>query len=370
MSVIACLRIPPTTAVCDLCAELTPVVEPAPDCVWMDWTGGPPAAVLAHRLAGRLARLAGTLGAGAGTRSVEHKTPPAGAGSLPYRLGVAPCRFAAAVLASPGIDKAAAVLPVRPVPGGHWLRPEALPAFAARLPVALLPGLDPDVQAALTALGVNTLGELLASPRDLLHARLGAAAGPLLDWARGHDPRPVRALYPPERLTHRIPAETMAGADSGRLETLLAQAAGVLAARLHAAGQACAELAIVWGGSRHERRFTPPIAGAGQLARAAIWLAKQAVAGWARTAGRGGQPSPLEIQDDCVLEVTPTGYAGRQALLWEPDRPGGARHHPALAAVRARFGHTFRSPARLAGCAREAVARYEAMNRFFRLSDG
>jgi len=234
MSVIACLRIPPTPAVCDLCAELTPVVEPAADCVWMDWTGGPPVPMLAARLAEALAALQDSLLPG---------RPQLGL----YRLGVAPRRFAAGALASQTFDAARTGLPVQPVPGGYWVRTEALPAFASRLPIAFLTELDPDVRSALEALGVGTLGDLLSSPRELLHAHIGAEAGRLLDWARGRDPRPVRALYPPERLVHRVPAEALASADAERLETVIGQAAAALAERLHTAGQACARLAVVWG---------------------------------------------------------------------------------------------------------------------------
>lgn len=263
MSVIACLRIPPTPAVCDACAQLTPAVEPAADGVWMDWTGGPPVPVLA-------ARLAEALGAHPETAAV------------PYRLGVAPRRFAAGVLASQAIPPAVAAawddLPVQPIPGGYWVCAAAWPAFAARLPVALLPELDPAARTALSALNVRILGDLLTIPRELLQGHLGSATGRLLDWARGHDPRPVQALYPPQRLVQRIPAEALIGADAQRLAAIIGQAAADLAARLAAAGQACARLAVFWGEGRHERRFIPPIADGGQLARAAWQAARRALA--------------------------------------------------------------------------------------------
>lgn len=371
MSVIACLRIPPTPAVCDACAQLTPAVEPAADGVWMDWTGGPPVPVLA-------ARLAEALGAHPETAAV------------PYRLGVAPRRFAAGVLASQAIPPAVAAawddLPVQPIPGGYWVCAAAWPAFAARLPVALLPELDPAARTALSALNVRILGDLLTIPRELLQGHLGSATGRLLDWARGHDPRPVQALYPPQRLVQRIPAEALIGADAPRLAAIIGQAAADLAARLAAAGQACARLAVFWGEGRHERRFIPPIADGGQLARAAWQAARRALAesvldpGGRRQGHPDGreQPLPMEMPGDCVLEITPTRRQGRQTLLWDSQRPNGARHHPALAAIRARYGHTFRcprqdaagittgGPAGGASRAREAVAHYEAMNRFYR----
>ena len=375
MSVIACLRIPPTPAVCDLCAELTPVVEPAADCVWMDWTGGPPVPVLAARLAEALAALPDCL--------LPDCLLPDRPQLALYRLGVAPRRFAAGALASQTFDAARTGLPVQPVPGGYWVRTEALPAFASRLPIAFLTELDPSVRGALEALGVGTLGDLLSSPRELLQAHIGAETGRLLDWARGRDPRPVRALYPPERLVHRVPAEALASTDAERLETVIGQATAALAERLHTTGQACARLAVVWGGKRHERCFTPPVADAGQLARAAAQAAKQLLLEWAHDKSGRAPSSEIsgnpEIPGDCVLEISPTAYAGRQTLLWDPDRPDGPRHHPALAAICARFGHTFLRPARpagphprpgfLAAHGREAVARYEAMNRFYWLAE-
>jgi len=76
VAVIACLRWPPALirsadgtgksfpdsareAILDVCAQLTPVVEPGDDCVWMDWTGCGEAERLAEKLSAALARLRG-----------------------------------------------------------------------------------------------------------------------------------------------------------------------------------------------------------------------------------------------------------------------------------------------------------------------
>jgi DNA polymerase-4 len=61
-------------------------------------------------------------------------------------------------------------------------------AFLAPLPLRRLPGLGPATEAALAGLGLSTLGQLAATPEDVLRRRLGpAAAGSLPLRARGVD---------------------------------------------------------------------------------------------------------------------------------------------------------------------------------------
>jgi DNA polymerase-4 len=65
-------------------------------------------------------------------------------------------------------------------------------AFLHPLPVADLWGVGEATRAELEALGVATIGELAATPRAMLEARIGAAAAAhLADLAMGIDPRPV-----------------------------------------------------------------------------------------------------------------------------------------------------------------------------------
>src|SRR5581483_4855875 len=56
-------------------------------------------------------------------------------------------------------------------------------AFLAPLPLRRLPGLGPAAERSLQGLGVTTLGELAALPRDVLQRRVGEHAGAFL-WER------------------------------------------------------------------------------------------------------------------------------------------------------------------------------------------
>ncbi|HUF19966.1 MAG TPA: DNA polymerase Y family protein [Burkholderiales bacterium] len=67
-----------------------------------------------------------------------------------------------------------------------------------RLPIEALE-LRPDAAASLDRLGVRTLGELLALPRDGLARRFGQTLLDLLDRALGRLPDPRPPLIPPER---------------------------------------------------------------------------------------------------------------------------------------------------------------------------
>ncbi|MBO8141872.1 MAG: hypothetical protein H0Z37_06830 [Firmicutes bacterium] len=330
MSIVACLRTSPTPDVCDLCAALTPVVEPDAGCVWMDWTGLRPVPALAGELAQAL-------------------------GPAEYRLGVAPVRFAAAALAA-----GCGVQPAEAIPGGYWVPHEVLAAFAARLPLAHLPEISPETRSALAALHIRTLGELLSVPREFLRDRIGPGADRLLSWAQGRDPRPIRPLYPPAALHRRISSERW-HPDARRLEAALGQAVAGMVTELRGLGRGCARLAVSLGHRRRERSFVPPSADSEHLGRIARRLAEQLLL---QRPGPGGVPSDPEgaPAGDLIVEMTPADYPGRQTALWEPGRPRAAGRESSLAAVCARFDSLLR-PRK----PREAAARYEAMSRFYAL---
>jgi DNA polymerase-4 len=63
------------------------------------------------------------------------------------------------------------------------VRPGEEAAFLAPLPLRRLPGLGPAAERGLNGLGVSTLGQLAALPRDVLQRRLGEHAGASL-WER------------------------------------------------------------------------------------------------------------------------------------------------------------------------------------------
>lgn len=432
MTVIACLQLPrkrhsagtpPASsmdAALDLCAQLTPVVEPDGEQIWMDWTGCGAVPALVEKLASGLARLTG-----AGTDS------PAGSslGRARYRLGVAPLRFVAGAVAAGGVaveDVAFAI--DTPVLLGFRVTDGALPEVLAALRIRALPEIDAEVRDALRALGVRTLGELARFPRDLLYDHVGPAADRLLDWARGQDPRRVRALYPPERLERRIsmkalglagglqddwlslssggsngasrgePTGELSGVgaviDAARLKTIVSRVAEELAAELAASRRACAALTITAGRRRLKRSFTTPVTAPDQLGRIILHMLRRLLSD-----APSSDHSTIRFSDDFVITVTPVLHAGQQMTLFALDRPGAPAkrkklsvlEHPALAAVRARFGHLFRfntlageanfrlwngrggsepSNPQGDGCdgatrRRDAVAHYEAMCRFY-----
>lgn len=414
MTVIACLQLPSERnsvkpgiagmsddAVLDLCAQLTPVVEPDGDRIWMDWTGCGAVPELAEKLAAGLARLTGvnagtnangpaassrrrgyTDGPAASSRRREHTGGPAE--SPPrrarYGLGVAPLRFVAGALAAGAgaghaAAKAADILTDTPVVGGFRVEGDALPEALASLRIRALPGIDAEVQEALQALDVRTLGELARFPRDLLHGHVGPVADRLLDWARGRDERRVRALYPPERLERRIAAEALglagglhhdlfgdvsgggpAGGFSGaaaavdvfRLKAVVFGVAEELAAELAASRRACAAVTVAVGGRRLDRSFTSPVTAPDRLGRIILHMLQRLLAGPSPGdhAANGAHRAP----GDCIITITPARHEGRQTTLFDLDRLGApaarpkpsALDHPALAAVRARFGHLFR----------------------------
>ena len=106
------------------------------------------------------------------------------------------------------------------------------PALAA-LPVGVLRR-DDETLAALQAIGVRTLGELLALPRDGLARRFGQGLLDELDRGLGRIPDPRNFFVPPARFQAAIelPAEvTQAEALLFAARRLIVQLAGFLAAR-------------------------------------------------------------------------------------------------------------------------------------------
>lgn len=407
MTVIACLQFLPDRAgetVLDICSQLTPIVEPDGERIWMDWTGCGAVPALVEKLTEQLTRVTRAI------RSTAASTDSSDAAAHParYRLGIAPLRFVAGAAAarggtvatgrgavtSEGGAKSAGANGIRtdrrhsvfvidtPIVEGCWITDDALPELLERLPISALPELDAIVPETLAALDVRTLGDLSRIPRELLYSHIGRAADKLLDWARGRDEQRVRALYPPERLERRISAEVLdltGTADAFRVKTAVFHAAAELAAELEASRRACAGLAVTISGQRLERTFTPPVTDPDQLSRTIWRLAQQLLTSYQHDDG------------DCIIIITPANYAGKQMTLWASDRLGspqgrpgangssktqsarrgarrGALEHPALAAIRARFGHVFRiggGEAESFDGAREALERYEAMCRFY-----
>lgn len=109
------------------------------------------------------------------------------AAGIQLRAGLAPTALAARALARHGAEPFAIVPPA------------GLPQAIAGLPVAAL-GIAADEAAALTRLGLATLGDLEAVPRAAAGRRLGLQTLRRLDAAFGRLSEPMAWLEPPKRL--------------------------------------------------------------------------------------------------------------------------------------------------------------------------
>jgi DNA polymerase-4 len=116
-------------------------------------------------------------------------------------------------------------------------------AFLAPLPISRLWGVGEKTAAALRELGVVTIGDLAALPRDAVEHRFGKHGGSLVDRAHGLDPDPVATGEPAKSIGH----EHTFGQDTADREvierTLLGMADGV-AWRLRAAGLRAATVTL------------------------------------------------------------------------------------------------------------------------------
>jgi protein ImuB len=135
---------------------------------------------------------------------------------------------------------------------GRGLPLEELPLEVLRIDTAFF-----------SAIGISTLGELLALPRDGLAQRCGPGLTEQLDQALGHRPEPREFFVPPERFSAGLdlPAEVAhAEALLFAARRLLAQLSGLLAAR-----QAGVRAFTLWLVHRDRSRSAVPV----QLASAA-----------------------------------------------------------------------------------------------------
>jgi protein ImuB len=91
----------------------------------------------------------------------------------------------------------------------HIAEPGQMAATLARLPLGLL-GWEASITTGLQALGLRTVGDVLALPRDAFARRFGAAVLADLDRLLGTVADPQASFRPPEHFTARIelPADT------------------------------------------------------------------------------------------------------------------------------------------------------------------
>lgn len=71
------------------------------------------------------------------------------------------------------------------------------------LPVSNLPGVGEKTLIRLAALGITTIGELVAIPEEMLIRQFGTQGGKLYKLAKGIDHSPVMPLYPPDTVSAR-----------------------------------------------------------------------------------------------------------------------------------------------------------------------
>ncbi len=89
------------------------------------------------------------------------------------------------------------------------VRPDEVEGFLSPLAVRKIPGVGSVTLQALTQMGIETIGQLAATPPDLLRKRFGKRATYLHHLARGEDDDPVSA----ERDQKQLGSETTFVAD-------------------------------------------------------------------------------------------------------------------------------------------------------------
>lgn len=332
MSAIACLYIRPSEAVCNVCARLTPVVEPAEDRIFMDWTGCGDVEQLAERLAEGLHFLemsdiadaetpATAFADDADDEALADSTRPNSQHQPFYTLGVAPVRFVAHIVATERVEH-----PVTRIAGGYYVDERSLPSFIDVLPVTQLPGadIDDETKRTLSSLAIKTLGELNRVQRDLLRSHVGDVADTLLAWSRGVDPRPVASLYPPERLQQHISGDLFDeyyASAATTVATAVTTAVNTLFAQLRSNHQAVAQLSVEIDDHRQMRSFTPPLGDEDQLVRTVRQMVERSLA---TIAGDTDQELEWDVDrgvrptfGDLVIEIVPTDRERKQTSLWQ-----------------------------------------------------
>jgi protein ImuB len=155
------------------CLRYTPLTAPEPpDGIWIDATGS------AHLHGGEAAMLADLVG----------------------RLGRSDIIGRAAIADTPGAAWAVARHARQPTtvvaPGQQADAIIPLPVSALRIPG--------DAAQGLRRLGLDTVGQLAATPRGPLARRFGTEVLLRLDQALGHVPEPITPIVPPEAVQHRL----------------------------------------------------------------------------------------------------------------------------------------------------------------------
>jgi len=116
---------------------------------------------------------------------IETETP------LTASMGIAPCKMVAKIASD-----------LRKPRGIVIVEPDEVEGFLRPLPVAKLWGVGTRTQEALDRLGIRTIGELAARPREELIRHFGRQGEDLCDLAHGRDDRPVETAGEAKSIGH------------------------------------------------------------------------------------------------------------------------------------------------------------------------
>lgn len=193
-----------------------------------------------------------------GARLVELVASETG---LPLRVGIAPARFAAPIVAE---DVGAR--------GVGLISGEAFEAFLAALPVERLAAVGPKTTSRLLELGVTTVAGLRELGAERLELLLGAAGRSLWLVAGGEDPKPLRVRRHPMTLSRE---EKLPGGDGAvALDAVIARLSTRLEKALRRDGLWAGRIALRLTSAdarsmTRSRALWPPATSAADIAAAA-----------------------------------------------------------------------------------------------------
>ena len=190
---------------------------------------------------------------------------------LALRVGIAPARFAASLVAE---DVGAR--------GVGVLTPEAFEDFLLALPVERLPAVGPKTTTRLLELGVRNVAGLRELGLERLELLLGSAGRSLWLLASGEDPKPLRVRRHPMTLSRE---EKLAGGELGAaaLEAVIARLSTRLETALRRDGLWAGRIALRLTSAdarslTRSRSLWPPALSAADIAAAARDLLERAEA--------------------------------------------------------------------------------------------
>ena len=245
---------------------------------------------------------------------------------LPCSLGVATNKLVAKIANNVGKAEKRSPDPpmaIKVVPPGE----EA--AFLAPLPVNELWGIGPKTAASLSALGIETIGDVARWPEADLVQRFGKHGYDLSQRARGLDDRPVVTEYETKSLSREttFAQDTTDGATLRRTLRHLAESVGRRLRRANLRGTTV-KLKLRWADfTTLTRQVTLPQPTDQDNA---IYTAAQQLFEQAWPAGK-----PVRL---IGVGVSGLGQPAQQLGLWETPSEKGQRLQDALDRVRERFG--------------------------------